>query len=121
MNGSDKQFLILQLVIQGLITLALLGFALYMYAVVGGPSADTIASLVVGGVMTHWFKESAQIARTAQKTENVDITTETATISEEKPKKRGQKGYSLVELLVLILIVLIAAAVIVKVAEIVFR
>lgn len=69
--------------VQAIVTLALMGFALFMYTVVGGAGADSIGSLIVGAVVTHWFKESAQIARTAAgettkdmkvKAENVDVT-----------------------------------------------
>lgn len=49
--------------VQAIVTLALMGFALFMYTVVGGPGADSIGSLIVGAVVTHWFKESSQIAR----------------------------------------------------------
>lgn len=65
--------------VQAVVTLALMGFALFMYTVVGGPGADSIGSLIVGAVVTHWFKESSTIARKASATVEVqegDITVE---------------------------------------------
>lgn len=64
--------------VQAIVTLALMGFALFMYTVVGGPGADSIGSLIVGAVVTHWFKESSQIARKAAvEIESEDVTVQT--------------------------------------------
>lgn len=51
--------------VQAVVTLALMGFALFMYTAVGGAGADTIGSMIVGAVITHWFKESSSIGRKA--------------------------------------------------------
>lgn len=64
--------------VQAVVTLALMGFALYMYSVVGGSGADSIGSLIVGAVITHWFKESSTIARKAA---NVAVEGEEVTVS----------------------------------------
>lgn len=55
--------------VQALITLALLAFSIFMYQVVGGAGADSVGTLIVGAVITHWFKESAQIARNSKTVE----------------------------------------------------
>lgn len=70
--------------IQAFITCAMLGFALYMYAVVGGPAADSIGSMIVGGVMTHWFKESSAIARRAASADTVNVTGDEVTVEESQ-------------------------------------
>lgn len=62
--------------VQAIVTLALMGFALFMYTAVGGPGADSIGSLIVGAVVTHWFKESAQIARSASSTKDMNVEAE---------------------------------------------
>ena len=72
--------------VQALITLAMLGFAWGMYSVIGGPAADTVGTLVVGGIMAHWFKESSAIGRSVvqkrQKTDVVNVEGDDVVVSE---------------------------------------
>lgn len=71
--------------VQAIVTLALMGFALFMYTVVGGAGADTIGSLIVGAVVTHWFKESSTIARSSASTmKDMNVEAEQVDVHEKR-------------------------------------
>lgn len=69
--------------VQAVVTVALMGFALFMYTVVGGAGADQMGALIVGAVITHWFKESATIARKAA---SIEVEGDDVTVAEKKPR-----------------------------------
>jgi hypothetical protein len=58
MNGSGKYFIAL-LIANVVVTLALLVFAWFFRA-----EDKSLATLVVGALLTHWFRESGQFGRT---------------------------------------------------------
>jgi hypothetical protein len=64
MNGSGRYFLAL-LAANVIVTLALLVFAWFFRE-----QDKSIATLVVGALLAHWFRESGQLGRTVARASN---------------------------------------------------
>lgn len=71
---SDNRF---QMIVQAVVTIGMLGFAFVME-----PKAPGVASVVVGGVMAHWFKEAGHFGRQA-KADNVQVQGDDVTVTEK--------------------------------------